>query len=67
MEKEGKAVGRFTQGKTLHRPTNRDTQRQMKITIEVDGADAEELIVLIQRVTDAVEKLEDILKEFEDE
>jgi len=38
----------------------------MKITIEVDGTDAEELIALIQRVTDAVEKLEDILKEFED-
>ena len=39
----------------------------MKITIEVDGEDAEELIALIKRVTDAVEKLEDLLKEFEDE
>jgi hypothetical protein len=39
----------------------------MKIIIEVDGEDAEELIALIQRVTDAVEKLEDILEEFEDE
>tara|TARA_B100000497_G_C7613264_1_gene368293 strand:+ start:919 stop:1041 length:123 start_codon:yes stop_codon:yes gene_type:complete len=38
----------------------------MKITIEVDGADAEELIAIIQRATEAVEKLEDILKEFED-
>lgn len=39
----------------------------MKITIEVDGNDAEELIALIQRVTDAVEKLEELIKEFEDE
>ena len=38
----------------------------MKITIEVDGADAEELIAIIQRATEAVEKLEAILKEFED-
>lgn len=39
----------------------------MKITIEVDGDDAEELVALIQRVTEAVEKLEAILEEFEDE
>lgn len=38
----------------------------MKITIEVDGADAEELVAIIQRATEAVEKLEAILKEFED-
>jgi len=38
----------------------------MKITIEVDGADAEELVAIIQRATEAVEKLETILKEFED-
>ena len=38
----------------------------MKITIEVDGDDAEELVALIQRATEAVEKLEAILKEFED-
>ena len=38
----------------------------MKITIEVDGADAEELVALVQRATEAVEKLEAILKEFED-
>jgi phosphotransferase system HPr-like phosphotransfer protein len=38
----------------------------MKITIEVDGADAEELVAMIQRATEAVEKLEAILKEFED-
>ena len=38
----------------------------MKITIEVDGTDAEELVATIQRATEAVEKLEAILKEFED-
>jgi len=38
----------------------------MKITIEVDGDDAEELVALIQRATEAVEKLEAILEEFED-
>jgi|TARA_B100001094_G_scaffold151839_1_gene146969 hypothetical protein len=38
----------------------------MKITIEVDGADAEELVAMIQRATEAVEKLEAILEEFED-
>ena len=38
----------------------------MKITIEVDGDDAEELVALLQRATEAVEKLEAILKEFED-
>ncbi|MDB4298021.1 hypothetical protein OAF51_01610 [Akkermansiaceae bacterium] len=38
----------------------------MKITIEVDGTDAEELVAMIQRATEAVEKLEAILKEFED-
>ncbi len=38
----------------------------MKITIEVDGADAEELMAMIQRATEAVEKLEAILEEFED-
>ena len=39
----------------------------MKITIEVDGADAEELVALLQRATEAVEKLEAILEEFEEE
>ena len=39
----------------------------MKITIEVDGEDAEELFAMIQRATEAVEKLEAILKEFEEE
>ena len=39
----------------------------MKITIEVDGTDAEELVAMIQRATEAVEKLEAILKEFEAE
>jgi len=39
----------------------------MKITIEVDGADAEELVAMIQRATEAVEKLEAILEEFEAE
>ena len=38
----------------------------MKITIEVDGDDDEELVALIQRATEAVEKLEAILQEFED-
>jgi len=38
----------------------------MKITIEVDGTDAEELVAMIQRASEAVEKLEAILKEFED-
>ncbi len=38
----------------------------MKITIEVDGTDAEELVAMIQRATEAVEKLEAILEEFED-
>jgi len=38
----------------------------MKITIEVDGDDAEELVALIRRATEAVEKLEAILQEFED-
>ena len=38
----------------------------MKITIEVDGADAEELVAMIQRATEAIEKLEAILEEFED-
>jgi phosphotransferase system HPr-like phosphotransfer protein len=38
----------------------------MKITIEVDGSDAEELMAMIQRATEAVEKLEAILEEFED-
>ena len=38
----------------------------MKITIEVDGADAEKLVAMIQRATEAVEKLEAILEEFED-
>ena len=37
----------------------------MKITIEVDGADAEELMARLQRATEAVEKLEAILEEFE--
>lgn len=39
----------------------------MKIIIEVDGADAEKLFALLDRATEAVEKLEAILKEFEDE
>ena len=38
----------------------------MKIAIEVDGADAEELVGMLQRATEAVEKLEAILEEFED-
>ena len=38
----------------------------MKITIEVDGADAEELMAMLQRAAEAVEKLEAILEEFED-
>jgi predicted translin family RNA/ssDNA-binding protein len=38
----------------------------MKITIEVDGADAEELMAMLQRASEAVEKLEAILEEFED-
>ena len=38
----------------------------MKITIEVDGEDAEELMALVQRATEAIETLEAILKEFED-
>jgi len=38
----------------------------MKIIIEVDGTDAEELMAMLQRATEAVEKLEAILKEFED-
>ena len=38
----------------------------MKITIEVDGAAAEEIMALIQRASGAVEKLEAILEEFED-
>ena len=38
----------------------------MKITIEVDGSDAEELMAMIQRATEAVEKLDAILEEFED-
>ena len=39
----------------------------MKITLEVDGTDAEELVALLQRATEAVEKLEAILEEFEEE
>jgi len=39
----------------------------MKIIIEVDGKDAEELFALLDRVVEAVEKLETILEEFEDE
>lgn len=39
----------------------------MKIIIEVDGKDAEELFALLDRVVEAVEKLEAILQEFEDE
>ena len=39
----------------------------MKIIIEVDGEDAEELFALLDRAVEAVEKLEAILQEFEDE
>lgn len=38
-----------------------------KITIEIDGDDVEEIMVILQRASEAVEKLEAILKEFEDE
>jgi predicted translin family RNA/ssDNA-binding protein len=41
-------------------------KRQMKITIEVDGTDAEEIMAMLQRASEAVEKLEAILEEFED-
>jgi hypothetical protein len=66
VEVEGATLVGLREGKALHRPANRDTQRQMKITIEVDGADAEELMAMLQRATEAVEKLEAILQEFED-
>ena len=39
----------------------------MKITIEVEGEDAEELFALLDRAVEAVERLETILEEFEDE
>tara|TARA_R110000803_G_C11826471_1_gene302673 strand:+ start:48 stop:260 length:213 start_codon:yes stop_codon:yes gene_type:complete len=67
LEEEGKTVRRLNQGEALHRPANRDTQSQMKITIEVDGEDAEELFALLDRAVEAVERLETILEEFEDE
>ncbi len=67
MEEEGKTARRFNQGEALHRPANRDTRGRMKIIIEVDGEDAEELFALLDRAVEAVEKLEAILQEFEDE
>jgi hypothetical protein len=66
VEVEGATLVGLRKSKALHRLANRDTQRQMKITIEVDGADAEELMAMLQRATEAVEKLEAILQEFED-
>jgi|TARA_R110000765_G_scaffold113355_1_gene205666 hypothetical protein len=38
----------------------------MKIIIEVDGEDAQDIFAMLERATEAVEKLEAILKEFED-
>ena len=38
----------------------------MKITIEVDGEDAEDIFALLDRAVEAVEKLEVILEEFKD-
>ena len=37
-----------------------------KITIEIDGDDVEEIMVILQRASEAVEKLEAILQELED-
>jgi hypothetical protein len=38
----------------------------MKIIIEVDGEDAQDIFAMLERAVEAVEKLEAILKEFED-
>jgi predicted translin family RNA/ssDNA-binding protein len=38
----------------------------MKIIIEVDGDDVEEIMAMLQRASEAVEKLEAILQELED-
>tara|TARA_R110000772_G_scaffold217692_1_gene328193 strand:- start:71 stop:190 length:120 start_codon:yes stop_codon:yes gene_type:complete len=39
----------------------------MKIIIEVDGEDAQDIFAMLERAVEAVEKLEAILQEFEDE
>jgi len=39
---------------------------KITLTIEVDGADAEEIVAMLQRASEAVAKLEAILQEFED-
>jgi predicted translin family RNA/ssDNA-binding protein len=43
-----------------------EVERATLITIEVDGTDAEEIMAMLQRASEAVEKLEAILEEFED-